>query len=433
MSRKQVVIIGAGAFGLSTAWHLLKTGRYDVTVLERSPEGLAVDAASTDLNKIVRSDYSDMFYARLATEAIAEWRKPEWKGTYHESGVVVLGDDSATGAYSDASFENCRELGCRVEPLTDGSAIAGIFPSGIVTGHIKSTNVYINRDGGWAAASEAVEVVAENVRALGGTIINDAKVKTLHKDESGKVDGVILGSGKVMTADLVVAASGSWTPSLLPEYGAAQRMIATGQSVATIQLTANEAERYRTTPVVLDFASGWYGFPPNKDNVMKVAVHHAGYTNPQESSIPGIAPISTPRTAVDGGTPGTAIAKAMVLELRQKLKEIYPELGNKPFNYTRMCWYTDTPDSDWIFDFHPEHPKLLFATGGSGHAFKFLPILGLFALGRLEGTLDAETAGRFAWSKTAGKLDMSRVGQEAKLLVVDDLAGPADLEVIDIA
>ncbi|KZT53057.1 FAD dependent oxidoreductase [Calocera cornea HHB12733] len=373
-----------------------------------------------------------MFYARLATLAIAEWRKPEWKGTYHESGVVVLGDESATGTYSDASFDNCKALGCRVEPLKDTSAVAGVFPAGITTGHIKATNVYINRDGGWAAASEAVEVVAEQVRKLGGTIVNDAKVKTLHKDEDGKVDGVILASGRVMTADIVVAAAGSWTPALLPEYGAAQRMVATGQSVATIQLTEEEAERYRAIPVVLDFASGWYGFPPNKDNIMKMAIHHAGYTNPQESSLPGTAPISTPRTVVDGGAPGVAIAKEMVKELRQQFKDVYPELAKKPFNFTRMCWYTDTPDSDWIFDFHPDHPKLLFATGGSGHGFKFLPTLGSFALGRIEGTLDAEAAGRFAWSKSTGKLDMSRIGQEAKLLVVEELAGPDDLEVIDV-
>jgi len=219
---------------------------------------------------------------------------------------------------------------------------------------------------------------------------------------------------------------------LLPDYGAAQRMIATGQSVATVQLTAEEAEKYRKVPVFLDFGSGWYCFPPNKDNVVKMAIHHAGYTNPKECTIPGIPAISTPLTALDGGVPGKAIAVAMVKELRQMLKVVYPELSQKPFNYTRMCWYTDTPDSDWIFDFHPDHPKLLFATGGSGHGFKFLPTLGSFALGRIEGTLDPESAHRFGWTKPTGKLDMSRIGLQTRLLVVDELAGPAELEVIDL-
>jgi len=51
-----------------------------------------------------------------------------------------------------------------------------------------------------------VELVADKVRAHGGTIINGAKVKTLHRDEADKVNGVLLESGKVMTADIIVMA-----------------------------------------------------------------------------------------------------------------------------------------------------------------------------------------------------------------------------------
>ena len=56
--------------------------------------------------------------------------------------------------------------------------------------------------------------------------------------------------------------------------------------------------------------------------------------------------------------------------LRKALGTFYPELAKKPFVGTRMCWYLDTPDSDWILDFHPQNPNLFIATGGSGHAYK---------------------------------------------------------------
>lgn len=46
-----VVIVGAGCFGLSTAYHLLKRGHRLVTVLDRSPVLPAPEAASTDINK----------------------------------------------------------------------------------------------------------------------------------------------------------------------------------------------------------------------------------------------------------------------------------------------------------------------------------------------------------------------------------------------
>jgi sarcosine oxidase/L-pipecolate oxidase len=46
-----VLIVGAGCFGISTAYYLLKRGFKDVTVIDRSDVLPAPDAASTDLNK----------------------------------------------------------------------------------------------------------------------------------------------------------------------------------------------------------------------------------------------------------------------------------------------------------------------------------------------------------------------------------------------
>ena len=83
--KTSVLIVGAGEFGTSTAVSLLRTGKYSkVTVIDRAPVLPAVDAASTDINKVVRWDYSDADYCRLAREAIVEWNKPEWKGIYHQ-------------------------------------------------------------------------------------------------------------------------------------------------------------------------------------------------------------------------------------------------------------------------------------------------------------------------------------------------------------
>ena len=50
-SDSPILIVGAGCFGLSTAYHLLKRGFTNVTVLDRAEVLPAKDAASTDLNK----------------------------------------------------------------------------------------------------------------------------------------------------------------------------------------------------------------------------------------------------------------------------------------------------------------------------------------------------------------------------------------------
>ena len=49
----KILIIGAGMFGLSTAYHLQEDGFRDVVVLDRAVELPAKDAASTDINKSV--------------------------------------------------------------------------------------------------------------------------------------------------------------------------------------------------------------------------------------------------------------------------------------------------------------------------------------------------------------------------------------------
>ena len=108
---EKVVIVGAGCFGLSTAYHLLKRGYKNVTVLDRAEVIPADDSASCDLNKsetsflvhasrsaspplrsaliclstVVRSSYQDDFYAKLAQNAIEKWLyDDDWKGIYHE-------------------------------------------------------------------------------------------------------------------------------------------------------------------------------------------------------------------------------------------------------------------------------------------------------------------------------------------------------------
>lgn len=83
--RPSVLIVGAGEFGASTALALLRSGRYGkITILDRASQLPAMDAASCDINKVVRNDYADPGYAKLAREAIKEWQKPEWKGIFHQ-------------------------------------------------------------------------------------------------------------------------------------------------------------------------------------------------------------------------------------------------------------------------------------------------------------------------------------------------------------
>ena len=125
-----------------------------------------------------------------------------------------------------------------------------------------------------------------------------------------------------------------------------------------VQLSQKEAEIYKDCPVVLDFSSGFYIFPvslhlkdastvaflirrgygqPNEANIVKMAIHSAGYTYFDEAN--GQGTISTPRTLTSDPVRGLFIPKSVVRDLRMHLKNVYPDLAEKPFSGTRLCWY----------------------------------------------------------------------------------------------
>ena len=73
-------------------------------------------------------------------------------------------------------------------------------------------------------------------------------------------------------------------------------------------------------------------------------------------------------------------------------------VADAPIAETRLCLYTDTTDGDFLIDRHPDVEGLVVATGGSGHGFKFAPVI---------GELVAETVSsgprhdRFRWRRTS--------------------------------
>ncbi|KIJ52363.1 hypothetical protein M422DRAFT_74013 [Sphaerobolus stellatus SS14] len=418
----QILVVGTGAFGISTALHLLRRGYTNVTVIDRASMLPAPDAASTDINKVVRTSYSEVIYTKLTQAAIEEWKKEEWGDTYQESGVLLRG---GYGSYGNLALANDKSCSVHIQEFQNGEELRSIYSPNIELGPLLLDKFegYLNKDSGWAKARQGVELAIEQVRRLGGRVEGNKQVVGILPDGQG----VKLSDGTEMKAELAVIATGSWTPSTFGSLGLSDRVLATGQCIATIQLAPEEAEIYKDVPVVLDYTTGFYMFPPNPENIVKVAIHFAGFTNPQ-GQVEGRS-VSTPRTFLTHDN-GGAIPKHVVKKLRESVAGVYPELGKKPFSGTRLCWYADTSDSDWLIDFHPDYPSVLFATGGSGHAYKFLPILGCLVVDRIENTLDPLLTRKFAFDRifTGGHTsDLSRALNAPTQLDLGELCTPEDL------
>lgn len=109
-----------------------------------------------------------------------------------------------------------------------------------------------NEAGGWADSRMAVVDVLSRVRARGVKFASGEAASLLFSADKKDVKGVTTKGGEEHRADFVILASGAWTGALVPEI--AHDLLATGQTVGTIQLSAEEAEEYATIPVRLDIS-----------------------------------------------------------------------------------------------------------------------------------------------------------------------------------
>jgi sarcosine oxidase/L-pipecolate oxidase len=214
-----------------------------------------------------------------------------------------------------------------------------------------------------------------------------------------KVTGAILKDGQRLLGDLVVLATGAWTGKLVDLRG---RATATGQVLAYLDISNAEQERLSKMPIIVNLSSGMFIIPP-ANNILKIARHGYGYSNPVSIPNPDnpsgieMITVSLPRTGVD--IPGQQIAPEGFEACRAALKEMVPWLAERPFSNSRICWYTDTPDGDFLITYHPEFDGLFLATGGSGHGFKFLPVIGDAIADCIERKCPKDFQEKWAWRK----------------------------------
>ena len=73
--------------------------------------------------------------------------------------------------------------------------------------------------------------------------------------------------------------------------------------------------------------------------------------------------------------------------LKNAIRPVLPSLSASPVRGATTCLFTNTPDHDFIIDFHPDYRRVLISSACSGHGFKFASVVG-------EIQADLVTAGR---------------------------------------
>ncbi|KAB8234203.1 hypothetical protein ETB97_005998 [Aspergillus alliaceus] len=392
---KPVIIVGGGAFGLSTALELSRNGYSNISVFEQDDRIPPRYSAANDLNKIVRAEYEDPFYTDLTMEAIAAWKTPLFAPHFHQTGFLhcVSGEAPeravATLKRFQASANRHAQLKPHVVPLDCENVIRPLFWQ--YNGQFPGWNGYLNRFDGYAHSGNALKAVYHETQKTGVRFFlgeHGAVAEVVYKD--GKSIGIRTRNGRFHGAELVIVAAGAAAAKLVPTIGA--QVVAKSWSVAHVHLTEEETSALRGIPVTYARDLGFFFEPDPVTRLLKLCPMGGGYVNTDPTTGVSHAPDSF---SSSGFVPPEDESK-----IRRLLAQTLPSLADRPLVKKSLCWFADTSDSDFIVDYVPNTASsVIVLSGDSGHGFKMFPLVGSWVKDLLEAPNQRQSVARWRWKQ----------------------------------
>ncbi|KAF4468601.1 FAD dependent oxidoreductase [Fusarium albosuccineum] len=382
-----VIIVGAGVFGLSTALAIAKRHPSTaVTVIDRlTPpveDGTSVDTTRYELTNCV--DYTDPIYRRLAIKSQNIIRDdPDLEPFYHQQGMTFVCDgepgrftDSWNARFGAADREHIVERTSREEVF---QAIHGEDSKPRPLSELGDKSYwnkgYCNIEAAFIDARESVQAYYNKCLKYASISFRCGVPVERLQVQGNVVSGVTLADGTSLSADKVIIAAGAWSSKLV-DLGA--RMYAIGHEVVWFKVTPEEDARWKNMSITTNESTGLNVFPPYNGEI-KVLRRSPGFKNTVTVTYPENpsreVEISYPRTIVDNPT------DTIPLEAEQAIRP------------------------DFIIAPHPKLSGVHLATGGSAHAWKFVPILGDCVVDSINGTMEQELVDKWAFHKFTGGKD----------------------------
>jgi glycine/D-amino acid oxidase-like deaminating enzyme len=209
-----VVVIGSGALGSSTAYHLARRGA-DVTLVDQYALGSQTSPRAAGLTNTIATSTDIMARLMLeATEALADFERKMGRSIdFHRSGSLKAAYTEAGEARLRSDLERAARLGATAELVSAAEAerLAPWFKPGDARaiGYVP-TDSYLE-------PSKLPIGFAQRAAELGARTLPFTRVSDLLRDD-GRVVGVAGGRGEIR-ADAVVDAAGAWTPLVAARAG----------------------------------------------------------------------------------------------------------------------------------------------------------------------------------------------------------------------
>jgi sarcosine oxidase len=353
-----VAVIGAGVFGVWTAYQLRRTGA-SVLLLDAYGAGNS-RASSGGESRIMRLGYGpDEIYTRSAQRSLQLWQEffAEFATPtplFQRTGVLWLAREQ--DAYCEATFSNLRAVGAKCERLTQAE-LSTRYPQLNFDGVDWAIH---EADAGALMARRAVQAVALKARAIGVDYFEEAITPPVTSRDLRTT------SGREIVAEHIVFSCGPWLPKLFPDL-LSDLIFVTKQDVFFLGVPAgDDLFKPPKLPTWVDFNDLVYALPNLDGRGFKLAIDAHG---------PEFDPDHGQRT----------VAEASIGAVREYLARRMPLLANAPVMETRVCQYENTSNGDFLLDRHPALENVWLVGGGSGHGFKHGPAVGEYMTAIISG------------------------------------------------
>ncbi len=392
-----VVVIGAGAWGGWTAYHLRARGAR-VTLIDAYGAGNS-RSTSGDETRGVRSSYGDRAVGELwtpwARSALERWRlfEAEWGPVFktrffHETGDVIM--RAADEPFIKNTIDLWTANGVKHEVI-NGAEVRKRWP---VIGADDITIAITEPDAGVVRARASTQAVAAIGQSMGvKLVIGRAHLGAIR---NGQLDGVVMDDGTTIRGDAYVFACGPWLKKLFPVLLENRMRVPLGY---VCYFGVPEGDTRFTYPNLPSFnfpgVTGWPVLPVDARGFrVRGAIAPAAPPVPPVVAGAAVAPaksvVAPPATPVDPlqGDPDTSTRWASQERIdgsRRFVALRFPTLANAPLIETRSCHYESSVNQNFIIDRLPDARNAWIAGVGQAEGFKFGPVVGDYVAQRVLG------------------------------------------------